>query len=111
VEKDDGTVVLFSYSHDRSPDPMDNLPVGMHTLRLTIPPRSIAPGNYRVRFTTIRSRAGDTVVDDPGVICTFSLDDMTTLTGNNRPGYFSTILDWRVCRLANSAGLSQLASE
>jgi lipopolysaccharide transport system ATP-binding protein len=96
VSKRDGTPVLVSYSHDVVPNPMEELPVGVHVLRVTIPRRTLAPGEYRVHFSAGRDRTGGSVVDDGGIIASFSLDDLTTLHGNNRIGYFSTVLDWRV---------------
>jgi len=96
VSKDDGTAVMLSYSHDAIPNRLDNLPTGTHVIRVTIPPRTLGRGQYRVQFSTARGFVGDTAVDDCGTICSFSLDDLTTLQGNLRIGYFSTLLEWRV---------------
>jgi len=96
VSKRDGTPVLVSYSHDVVPNPMDDLPAGVHVFRITIPPRALGHGDYQVHFSVGRGRAGGTVVDDGGTIASFSLDDSATLQGNTRIGYFSTLLDWRV---------------
>lgn len=96
VSKKDGVPVLVSYSHDVAPDPMDDLPRGVHLLQVGIPPRTLGHGEYRVHFSTGRSRTGGTVVDEGGIIATFSLDDLMTLQGNTRIGYFSTLLDWRI---------------
>jgi len=96
VSKRDGTPVLVSYSHDVVPNPMDDLCAGVHVFRITIPPRTLGHGDYQVHFSVGRGRAGGTVVDDGGTIASFSLDDLTTLQGNTRIGYLSTLLDWRV---------------
>jgi hypothetical protein len=96
VSKRDGTPVLVSYSHDVTPNPMDDLPEGVHRFCITIPPRTLGHGDYRMHFSVGRGRAGGTVVDDGGIIASFSLDDLTTLQGNTRIGYLSTLLDWRV---------------
>jgi lipopolysaccharide transport system ATP-binding protein len=96
ISKRDGTPVLVSYSHDVVPNPMDDLSVGVHAFHVTIPPRTLAHGDYRLHFSTARGRAGGTIVDDGGIIASLSLDDITTLQGNTRIGYFSTLLDWRV---------------
>jgi len=96
VSKRDGTPVLVSYSHDVDPNPMDDLPEGTHLFRIAIPSRTLAHGDYQVHFSVGRGRAGGTVVDDGGTIASFSLDDVATLQGNTRIGYFSTLLDWRV---------------
>lgn len=96
VSKRDGTPVLVSYSHDGVPNPMDDLAEGVHLFRITIPPRTLGHGDYQVHFSVGRGRAGGIVVDDGGTIASFSLDDLTTLQGNTRIGYLSTLLDWRV---------------
>lgn len=96
VSKRDGTPVLISYSHDVVPNPMDGLPEGIHLFRITIPPRTLGHGNYQVHFSVGRGRVGGTVVDDGGTIASFSLDDLATLQGNARIGYFSTLLDWQM---------------
>jgi hypothetical protein len=75
---------------------MDDLPEGVHLFRITIPSRTLGHGDYQVHFSVGRGRAGGTVVDDGGTIASFSLDDLTTLQGNTRIGYLSTLLDWRV---------------
>jgi lipopolysaccharide transport system ATP-binding protein len=96
VSRDDGTAVMLSYSHDLVPNPLDGLGEGWHTLRITIPARSLGRGQYRIQFSTARGVVGDTSVDDAGTIASFALDDVTTLQGNLRIGYFSTLLDWQI---------------
>jgi lipopolysaccharide transport system ATP-binding protein len=98
VDAADGTPALVSYSYDVLPDPLEQLAEGMHTFRVPIPRRTLAAGDYRVSFSTGRGLKGTVVIDSPGVICSFSLDDTTTIRGNRRLGYLSTLLDWDVAR-------------
>jgi len=90
----DGVAVLTSYSYDTVPNPLDGVDTGRHLIRVAIPPRTLAPGDYRIHLSLGRGFRGSSVVDDTGVIGSFSLDDVASIRGNNRPGYFSTLLDW-----------------
>jgi lipopolysaccharide transport system ATP-binding protein len=96
VSGPDGTPVLVSYSYDNQPNPMDSLPPGPHLIRLAIPARSLGAGSYRIGFSVGSGQRGTEIVDDPGTVASFTLNDMTTVRGNNRLGYFSTILDWEI---------------
>jgi lipopolysaccharide transport system ATP-binding protein len=100
IDGADGTPVLVSYSYDVVPDPLDKLGIGLHTLRIPLPARSLAPGDYRVTFSTGRGMKGSVMIDTPGVICSFALDDTSSIRGNRRLGYFSTLLDWQAARAA-----------
>jgi len=97
IMRSDGGVVMVSDSHDTVPNPLDELALGRHSLYITIPARSLAPGQYAVYMNfTSRMSSKNFNVDSPGVISSFQLDDYTSLRGNKRGGYFSTLLDWRV---------------
>lgn len=97
ITRIDGITVLVSYSYDMTPDPLDNgLPVGAYLIHVTIPSRTLAAGTYMVQFSVGRGLLSTAVVDDPGTICTFTLDDFTSRKGNTRIGYFSTLLPWDV---------------
>jgi lipopolysaccharide transport system ATP-binding protein len=97
ISRKDGTEVLVSDSFDVDSNPLDNLPVGMHLLKITIPPRTLGPGDYEV-FVNFTSPFGDKGfhVDSPGVVCGFHLDDYISNRGNNRGGFFSILLPWNV---------------
>lgn len=97
IYKPDGTQVLVSDSFDAATvNPLDNMPVGTHTLMVTIPPRTIGHGEYMVHFS-MASQTGDNFsqVDVPGIVCGFNLGDLTSKRGNQRAGFFSTLLPWR----------------
>lgn len=103
VTKADGTPVMVSYSYDFSPDPLANLPVGSHLIRLHIPPRTLAPGQYTVGFSSASSSWTHLTVDPCGTVLSFSLDDHTTRNPNSRLGYFSTLLKWQVEQISQAA--------
>jgi lipopolysaccharide transport system ATP-binding protein len=95
INRPDGTQVLVSDSFDGgSGNPMDNLAVGVHSLMLTLPPRTLGHGDYMVHFSMVSPSADNFVVDVPGIVCGFGLDDYTSKRGNQRAGYFSTLLAW-----------------
>ena len=103
ISRQDGTIVMVSDSFDTVPNPLDNLPIGMYILRITIPARTLSPGKYSVlvNFTSTLSHRGFNV-DSPGVVCRFTLDDLISDRGNRRAGYFSTLLSWNVTPLPTS---------
>lgn len=101
VSRRDGTTVLVSDSFDAPPNHLDNLPVGMHLIRITVPARTLGPGDYEVLVNfTSKFSARNFNVDSPGVICSFSIDDFTSNRGNRRGGYFSTLLSWDVHQMS-----------
>jgi lipopolysaccharide transport system ATP-binding protein len=100
VAKADGTPVMISYSFDCKPDPLNNLPVGSHNIKIVIPPRTLIQGDYTVHFSTAsptwRHFITAHYVEEGGTILSFSLEDLVTGTSYKRPGYFSTLLKWNV---------------
>ena len=59
---------------------------------VTIPPRTLGYGDYMVQFSLASQMAENFHIDVPGIVCGFSLDDFTSKRGNQRAGYFSTLL-------------------
>jgi len=94
VSGEDGAEILVSDSKDVVPNPLDNLPVGTHTLSITIPSRTLGHGNYQVGFSIASKFSTNFIIDTPGVIGRFSLDDYSSVRGNSRGGFFSTLLEW-----------------
>ncbi len=94
IARADGATVLISDSLDTQYNTLDKLQEGECVIRIIIPERTLGPGEYRVQvhFTC----KGTHEVASPGVVGTFHLDDYRTERGNNRPGFFSTILPWQV---------------
>jgi lipopolysaccharide transport system ATP-binding protein len=97
IGKLDGTKAMVSDSYDVFPNPLDDLQVGLHSLRIEIPPRTLGPGDYSVylNFTSSYGIRGYHI-DSPGSVLQFRLDDWTSRRGNSRRGYFSTLLQWKM---------------
>lgn len=96
IFKPDGTQVLVSDSFDAATtSSLDNLPVGANTFNVILPQRTLGHGDYMVHFSMASSSADNFHVDVPGIVCGFSLDDFTSKRGNQRAGYFSTLIPWR----------------
>jgi lipopolysaccharide transport system ATP-binding protein len=98
VQLPNGTSVMMSDSFDTDPNPLDDLPVGKHVISATIPARSLAPGKYDVYFNLTSVSGREFNVHSPGVIASFRLHDSSSARGNGRPGFFSTMLQWRVTK-------------
>jgi len=98
VMRDQGVIVMFSDSSDFMNNTLDNLEPGKWSLMITIPRRTLAPGVYELFVTMTNSRS----VENPTVACVdkipFRLNDSVSVRGNNRLGYFSTILTWNAER-------------
>ena len=92
----DQTTVLESDSFDAGQNNMDNLQPGEYTISITIPSRTLAAGSYYVYLNFTGPESQGETIDTPGIVCRFSLHDTTTKRGNNRRGYLSTLLEWKV---------------
>jgi lipopolysaccharide transport system ATP-binding protein len=100
IGKTDGVTVLVSDSFDAATfNPLDELPTGITTFAITIPARTLGHGDYYVHYSMVSSSANIFTIDAPGIVCGFSLEDLTSMRGNRRLGFFSTLLEWR--RLVN----------
>jgi lipopolysaccharide transport system ATP-binding protein len=96
IARFDGTRVLVSDSFDTVPNPMDNLPIGLNKIRLTIPARTLGAGAYTIYLNFTAHTGNSFNLHSPGIVSQFTLDDYSSYRGNNRPGFFSTLLEWRV---------------
>ncbi len=94
-----GQRVLVSDTFDIPPNICDFITIGKHTIKVTIPARSLSAGQYSisVNFTSEQSNNGFNVDVHENVI-TFSLEDSLTQRGNSREGYFSTLLKWSITK-------------
>jgi lipopolysaccharide transport system ATP-binding protein len=92
----EGIIVLEGDSVDAGQNILDGLREGEHTIRLTIPKRSLGPGGYYVDFGFASSQADRHTVDDPEKQLFFTLNDHGTRRGNTRNGFFSMLLKWQI---------------
>jgi lipopolysaccharide transport system ATP-binding protein len=93
----DGTVVYEGDSNDTGLNPFDRLPEGSGTACVTIPGRILGAGTYQIFLSFISPfDAAGPVVDIPGVVGEFSLNDTSTGLGNRRKGFLSLKLPWQM---------------
>ena len=90
-----GEYILVSDSNDLVVDRLQSLPLGKHRIKLSIPKRSIAPGEY---FVTVNFQCSSNgwgyFLDRNEEVLKFEVHDYRTKRGDKRAGYFSTLLDW-----------------
>ena len=94
--KADGVAAWVSDSNDIIMNKLETLPLGESQIDITIPKRTLAPGSYSVylNFTSGQNITGFNV-DSPMDVCVFSMTDDSTFRGDRRPGYMSTLLNWK----------------
>lgn len=94
--KADGVAAWVSDSNDIVMNKLETLPLGESQIDILIPKRSLAPGSYSVylNFTSSQNISGWNV-DSPMDVCVFNMTDDRTFRGDKRPGYMSTLLDWK----------------
>ena len=94
--KADGVAAWVSDSNDIIMNKLETLPLGESQIDITIPKRTLAPGSYSVylNFTSSQNISGVNV-DSPLDVCVFNMTDDSTYRGDRRPGYMSTLLDWK----------------
>lgn len=94
--KADGVAAWVSDSNDVEPYKLENLPMGLSKIDITVPKRSLAPGSYSVylNFTSFQNISGFNV-DSPHDVCVVTITDTRTKRGDARDGYLSTLLDWK----------------
>lgn len=91
----DGMMVYEGDSRDAGSNPLDEVGGEDGTLLIKLPPRVLGPGTYQI-YLSFRSRfdTAGPIIDAPGIVGQFVIDDSRTMLGNARNGYLSTILDW-----------------
>jgi lipopolysaccharide transport system ATP-binding protein len=101
VFKPDGTMVMLLDSNDSRANPLEHLSLGHNSFNVTIPARTLGHGEYLLHFSFASQAADNFHVDVPGNVCSFTLDDFTSKRGNQRTGYFSTLIPWENRNLSN----------
>jgi len=92
----EGIILLEGDSVDAGQNILDGLREGEHTIRLSIPKRSLGPGGYYLYMGFASSQADKHTVDDPEKHLFFTLNDHGTRRGNTRNGFFSMLLKWQI---------------
>ena len=97
AKKSDLSCVLTTDSNDEVYNKLESLPIGVSKVRLHFPKRMLAPGTYVTRQAlNSRFSTTDYCVDQTASFLNFEMNDYSTNRGNNRGGYFSTIIDWNI---------------
>ena len=107
IRKNDGTTVMESDSYDTEPNPFDELNTGFHHFSVTIPPRSLGVGDYRV-YINFSSNVSVNSFNEGGELCSFTIYDETSKRGNRRRGFFSTQLNWNQTKIEKDSNLLKL---
>ena len=88
---------LISDTNDIMHNKFDSLPMGLSKVRLHFPKRMFAPGRYASILNLASDFSmGSRTFDSARYNLRFELNDYTTRRGNNRPGFFSTLIDWEI---------------
>lgn len=91
--------VWVSDSNDVTLNKLDDLELGENIIQLRIPERSLGVGVYRFTLTfNSNFNIGGFEIDRAEDCCEFIINDNKTIRGNNRQGYFSSLLDWSVLK-------------
>jgi len=97
LQRLDGTIVYEADSDDMGFNPFDGLPPGRGTIGIKIPERILSPATYQICLTFYADLdAYGRIIDVPGVVGEFTLDDTSTRRGNRRNGFLSLRLPWQV---------------
>lgn len=97
IRATDGTDVWISDSNDTVYNKLEGLPIGESSVRLVFPKRSLAPGSYIVALNLSSCFSSKSfMVDSNEQLCRFELNDYGTERGNQRMGFFSTVIDWEI---------------
>ena len=92
----DEVVVMVSVSNDMEVDPINGLPLGLHYVDIVIPSRSLGHGRYYIHMGLAIHNSVDYILADSSTELSINLTDDSTIRGDKRHGFFSTICDWKV---------------
>lgn len=96
LSKDD-VIVLASDVFDTGNNPLANLPSGRHLISLKMPKRTLGNGVYGIiLYFASRYSLYGIQKEDFHVATSFQLHDKETRLGDDRPGYFSLLLPWKL---------------
>lgn len=93
----EGSDILISDTYDLAESSLSETEPGKYKIIVKIPPRTLGHGTYNINlyFVSHQSDKGQ-YADMAEYACSFTVNDTATQRGNNRGGYFSTLLKWEV---------------
>lgn len=100
----DGQSILVSDSYDVMPNRFDLLKPGYYSFSIIIPPRTIGHGEYTIALSFASNQANTNFyLHRIGEVLSFSLNDTSSMRGNERGGFFSTLLAWNLTPVIQKA--------
>ncbi len=90
----EGVCILESDSNEVYRNAFESLSIGENIVDIMLQPRTLGVGDYIV-YLSFTDRQGNTI-DNPGMVSRFRLADSSTVRGNSRNGYISTLLPWTI---------------
>mgnify|MGYP002622421212 CR=1 FL=1 len=93
-----GMEILVSDSRDFGYNIFDSLPLGISHIRLHFPKRLLASGTYTIRLNLASMFAKQWTYDANPLCLKFEVNDNFSFRGNNRKGFFSTLIDWEIVK-------------
>ena len=99
IRATDDVRVYQSDTNDIINNKFESLPLGVSKVILHFPKRMIGHGLYALTFSLgSRFNTQGWNVDVQRTCLKFGLDDYSTPRGNNRVGFFSTLIDWEIVK-------------
>ena len=92
----DEVVVMVSVSNDMEVDPINGLPLELNYVDIVIPSRSLGHGRYYIHMGLAIHNSVDYILADSSTELSINLTDDSTIRGDKRHGFFSTICNWKV---------------
>jgi len=92
----DEVVVMVSVSNDMEVDPINGLPLDLNYVDIVIPSRSLGHGRYYIHMGLAIHNSIDYILADSSTELSINLTDDSTIRGDKRHGFFSTICNWQV---------------
>ena len=87
---------MVSVSNDMEVDPINGLPLGLNYVDIVIPSRSLGHGRYYIHMGLAIHNSVDYILADSSTELSINLTDDSTIRGDKRHGFFSTICSWQV---------------
>jgi lipopolysaccharide transport system ATP-binding protein len=103
----DKVVVMVSVSNDMKIDPINSLPLGLNYVDIVIPSRSLGHGRYYIHMGLAIHNSVDYILADSSTELSINLTDDSTIRGDKRQGFFSTICGWEVENEENSSEINE----
>lgn len=92
LQSAEGTIVLHSDVTDTLPDALDSLAPGIHSFRVELPPKLLAPGQYTVFLGMAATYVG--MLDRRPRALSFNVIDTSSTFSREQPGVIGLPMKW-----------------